>query len=50
MKFGYFIVVAIAKNLKIDSKVALKEMSERMNSKATIVKARKWGRPEKAGN
>ena len=50
IKFGYFIVVALAKNLKIDSKTVLKELSERINSKATIVKSRKWGRPEKAGN
>ncbi|MBE9461315.1 hypothetical protein ACFP1I_00920 [Dyadobacter subterraneus] len=50
IKFGYFIVVAIAKNLQIDSKPILKNLSERINSKATIFKTRKWGKPEKAGN
>jgi len=50
IKFGYFIVVAVAKNLRIDSKPVLKEMSEKINSKATIVRARKWGKPEKLGN
>ena len=50
VKFGYFIVVAIAKNLKINSKPILRELSERINSIATIVKTRKWGKPEKAGD
>ncbi|EPR71292.1 hypothetical protein [Cyclobacterium qasimii] len=50
IKFGYFIVVAIAKNLKIASKSVMKEMAEGINSKATIAKSRKWGRTEKAGN
>lgn len=50
IKFGYFIVVAIAKSLKLDSKPIIKELSERINSKATILKTRKWGKPEKAGN
>jgi len=50
IKFGYFIVVAIAKSLKLDSKPILKELSERINSKATILKTRRWGKPEKAGN
>ena len=43
-------VVAIAKSLKFDSKPIMKELSERINSKATILKARRWGKPEKAGN
>jgi hypothetical protein len=50
IKFGYFIVVAIAKNLKLDSKPILKDLSERINSRATILKTRKWGKTEKAGN
>lgn len=50
IKFGYFIVIAIAKNLKIDSRPVIKEMSEKINSKATVVKARKWGKPDKSGN
>lgn len=50
IKFGYFIVVAIAKSLKLDSKPIMKELSERINSKATILKTRRWGKPEKAGN
>jgi hypothetical protein len=50
IKFGYFIVVAIGKNLKIDSKPILKALSERINAKATILKTRKWGKPEKAGS
>jgi hypothetical protein len=50
VKFGYFIVIAIAKNLKIDSKPILKELSEKINSKATILKTRRWGQPEKIGN
>lgn len=50
IKFGYLIVVAIAKSLKIDSKPILKKLSERINSKATILKTRRWGKPEKEGN
>lgn len=50
IKFGYFMVVAIAKNLKLNSKSILRELSERINSKATILKTRKWGKTEKAGN
>jgi hypothetical protein len=50
IKFGYFIVVAIAKSLKFDSKPILKELSERINSKATILKTRKWGKSEKDEN
>lgn len=50
IQFGYFIVVAIAKNLKLNSKPILKELSERINSKVTIYKTRRWGKLEKAGN
>jgi hypothetical protein len=50
IKFGYFIVVSIAKSLKIDSKPILKELSEKINSKATILKTRRWDKPENAGN
>lgn len=49
IKFGYFIVIAIGKNLKIDSKTIIKALSERINAKATILKTRKWGKAEKAG-
>ncbi|GAA4444377.1 hypothetical protein GCM10023188_46300 [Pontibacter saemangeumensis] len=49
-QFGYFIVIAIAKNLKIDSKPILKELSEKINAKATVLKTRKWGKPETVGN
>jgi hypothetical protein len=50
VQFGYFIVVAIAKNLNIDSKPILAELSAKINSKVTILKTRKWGKPEKSGN
>ncbi|MBO9562580.1 MAG: hypothetical protein J7621_07395 [Niastella sp.] len=50
IQFGYFIVVAVAKNLKIDSKPILKALSEKINARATVLKTRKWGKPEKAGN
>ena len=50
IKFGYLIVVAIAKNLKMDSKTIIKELSEKINSKATMLKTRRWGYPEKTGN
>lgn len=50
IKFGYFIVVAIAKSLNLDSKPILRELSERINSKATILKTRRWGKPEKTGS
>lgn len=50
VQFDYFIVIAIAKDLKIDSKTIVKELSEKINSKATILKTRRWNKPEKAGN
>jgi hypothetical protein len=50
IQFGYFMVVAVAKNLNIDSKPILRELSERINSRATILKTRKWGQPEKIGD
>lgn len=50
IKFGYFIIVAMAQSLKLDAKPILKELSEKINSKATILKTRRWGKPEKAGN
>jgi len=43
-------VIAIAKSLNFDSRPILRELSERINSKATILKTRRWGRPEKIGN
>ncbi|MFB9109517.1 hypothetical protein [Flavobacterium gyeonganense] len=49
-EFGYFIVIAIAKSLNLDSKPILRELSERINSKATILKTRRWGKPESIGN
>ena len=36
--------------MKIDSKPVLKELSERINSKATILKTRKWGSADKVGD
>jgi hypothetical protein len=50
IQFGYFIVVAIAKNLQIDSKPIIRELSEKINSKATVLKTRKWGKPENNAN
>ena len=50
IQFDYFIVIAIAKDSKIDSKTIVKEFSEKINSKATILKTRRWNKPEKAGN
>lgn len=50
VQFGYFMVVAVAKNLNIDSKPILKELSERVNSRATILKTRKWNKTENVGN
>ncbi len=50
VKFGYFIVVAIAKNLKTDPNPILSELSEKINSKATILQTRRWNKPENAGN
>ena len=49
IQFGYFIVIAIARNLKIDSEHTIRELSEKVNAKMTVVKERKWGTPEKAG-
>ena len=49
IQFGYFVVVAIAKSLNVDAKSVLSELSEKVNAKATILKQRKWGRPEKEG-
>lgn len=50
IQFGYFIVIAIGRNLNIDSKPILKELSQTINAKATVLKTRKWGKPEKFGN
>lgn len=50
IQFGYFIVIAIAKNLRLDSKPIIRELSEKINAKATISKTRIWGKPEKVGN
>ncbi|RKF33223.1 hypothetical protein [Sphingobacterium siyangense] len=50
IEFGYFMVIAVAKNLNIDSKSILKELSEKIDSKATIFKTRRWGKPEKFGD
>jgi hypothetical protein len=50
VEFGYFIVIAIAKNLKINSKSILEELSKKINSKATILKKRRWSKPETVGN
>ena len=50
VNFGYFMVIAIAKNLNIDSKQILKQLSEKVKSKATVLKTRRWGKPERVGN
>ena len=50
IKFGYFIVVSIARSLKFDSKPILRDLSEKINSKATILKTRRWNKPENIGN
>lgn len=50
IQFGYFIVVAIAKDLKINSIPILRELSEKIDSKITVMKTRKWGKPENKGN
>lgn len=49
VQFGYLGVIAIAKNLNIDAKSILSDLSKKVNAKATIVKRRKWGMPEKEG-
>jgi len=49
IEFGYFMVIAVAKNLNMDSKSIFSELSKKANTKATVVKSRKWGRPEKEG-
>lgn len=48
-QFGYMIVIAIAKNFNVDSKTVIRELSERINARAAILKTRKWGRPENVG-
>lgn len=47
IQFNYFIVVAIAKNLKIDSKSLMLELSQKSNVKVTVLKHRRWGMPQK---
>lgn len=49
IQFGYFIVVAIAKSLNVDAKSILFELSQKVNAKATVVKHRRWGMPDKEG-
>ncbi|OXA85360.1 hypothetical protein [Flavobacterium hercynium] len=49
VQFGCFIVVAVAKSLKIDARSVLAELSKKANIKATVVKSRRWGVPEKNG-
>jgi hypothetical protein len=50
IQFGYFIVIAVASDVSIASTAILKELSEKINARATVLKKRKWGKPEKAGN
>lgn len=47
IQFGYFIVIAVAQNLKIDSQPIITELSRRINSKISVVQTRKWGKPKK---
>ncbi len=34
----------------LDSKPKIKKLPQKINSKATILKTRRWGKPEKVGN
>ncbi len=47
VQFNYFIVVAIAKNLNMDSKSLMLDLSKKANTKVTILKERRWGKSEK---
>jgi len=47
VQFGSFLVIAIAKNLNMDARSILSELSKKVNAKATVVKTRRWGMPEK---
>jgi hypothetical protein len=47
IQFGYFMVIAIAKSLNIETKSILQELAEKANTKAAILKKRRWGIPEK---
>ena len=42
--------IAIAKNLNIESKQIIKQLSEKVNSMATVLKTRRWGTAERVGN
>jgi hypothetical protein len=50
IQFGYFVVIAVAKNLNIDTKQIIKELSVKINSRITVVKTRRWGMPENVGD
>lgn len=50
IEFGYFIVIAVAKSLNIDSKKTVRKLSEKISSKATIYKTRRWGQQERFGD
>ena len=47
IQFGYFIVVAIAKSLNLETKSILRELAVKVNAKAAVLKKRRWGMPEK---
>ena len=49
IQFGYFIVIAVAENLNIDTKSIISELSNKVKTKATVVKSRRWAVPEKKG-
>jgi hypothetical protein len=49
IQYGYTIIVAIAQIAQIDSKSIIKELSESINAKATVLRTRRWGKPETAG-
>jgi len=34
----------------LDSKPKIKKLPQKINSKATILKTKRWGKPEKVGN
>lgn len=50
LQFEYLVVVAVAKSLKIDSRPILANLSESINAKATVLKTRRWGKPENSGS
>ena len=48
IQYGYTLILAIAQKTQIDSKTIIKELSESINAKITVLKTRRWGKPELA--